>query len=259
MESSVTPLLAIVGPTASGKTEKAIELAKLLNGEIICADSRTVYKGMDIGTAKPTKDEQSQAKHHLIDIVNPNENFTVADFQKLANQKIKEIHSINKLPIMVGGSGLYIDSVIYDYQFLDTGAERDPINPRHLKNGIQKDTVMRKNTIVIGISPELSILKDRITERVEEMVDHGFIEEVISLYSKYPEGTKSLNAPGYKAFKDYIDNKISLDEAKAKFVRNDYLLARKQRTWFNRNKSIHWNINREEVLDLVVGITSKNN
>jgi len=255
----VTPLLVVVGPTASGKTAKAIELAKLLNGEVICADSRTVYKGMDIGTAKPTKDEQSQVKHHLIDIVNPDENFTVADFQRLANQKIKELHSINKLPIMVGGSGLYVDSVVYNYQFLDINAERDPINPRHLKSGTQKDTVMRKNTIVVGINPGLSILKKRITKRVGEMVDNGFIDEVTSLYSKYPGGTKSLNAPGYKAFKDYIDNKISLDEAKANFVRNDYLLARKQRTWFNRNKSIHWNTNREEVLGLIAEKTSKNN
>ena len=117
------PLIAIVGSTASGKTELAIGLAEAYNGEIICADSRTIYRGMDIGTAKPTADERSRVRHHLLDIIDPNQRLSVAEFKQLAESTISDIHNRGKVPFLVGGSGLYIDSILYDYTF---ASEADP-------------------------------------------------------------------------------------------------------------------------------------
>ena len=125
-----SPLVVIVGPTASGKTALAIHLAEKYNGEIVCADSRTVYKGLDIGTAKPSVSEQQRVRHHLIDVVEPDGTFSVADFKMLAVEAINDIESRGKLPILVGGSGLYIDAVVYDFSFSD-GTKRDESNPRH--------------------------------------------------------------------------------------------------------------------------------
>ena len=110
-------IIVIVGPTASGKTALAIDIAKRHNGEIICADSRTVYKGLDIGTAKPTPADQARVPHHGLDLVEPDESFSAADFKSYANQKIAEIRQRGRLPVLVGGTGLYVDSVVYDYQF----------------------------------------------------------------------------------------------------------------------------------------------
>lgn len=141
------PLIVIVGPTASGKTTLAIELARRLDGEIICADSRTVYKGMDIGTAKPTEEEQLFVPHHLLDVVDPGERFTVADFKRLANEAIIDIIGRGKVPIMVGGSGLYIDAVLFDYKFAPVGTPRDNQNPRHLSKSILvSKEKLRRNT-----------------------------------------------------------------------------------------------------------------
>ena len=117
MERTEPPLIVIVGPTASGKTALAVELAEQMVGEIICADSRTVYKGMDIGTAKPTAMERLRVPHWGLDLVDPSEKFTVSDFKKYANEKIAGIRSRKKIPFLVGGSGLYVNSVIFDYQF----------------------------------------------------------------------------------------------------------------------------------------------
>src|SRR4051812_9831711 len=111
------PLIVIVGPTASGKTALAIEIAKLFNGEIICADSRTIYRGMDAGTAKPTTRERSIVPHWGLDLVEPGDSFSVADFKSYALNKITEIRARNHIPLLVGGSGLYVDAVLFDYQF----------------------------------------------------------------------------------------------------------------------------------------------
>ena len=112
-------LLVILGQTASGKSQRAIQIAKQFNGEIICADSRTVYQGLDIGTAKPTQQDRIQVRHHLLDIIKPSQDFNVSDFKRLADEAIADILRRGKLPILVGGSGLYIDAVIYNYQFRD--------------------------------------------------------------------------------------------------------------------------------------------
>jgi len=113
--------VAIVGPTATGKTGLAIALAQVFDGEVVCADSRTIYRGMDIGTAKPTADEQAQVPHHLLDIVDPGERLSAGEFKQLAETQINEISSRGKLPLLVGGSGLYVDAVIFDYEFPAAG------------------------------------------------------------------------------------------------------------------------------------------
>lgn len=252
-------LIVLVGPTASGKTAVAMEIAKKFNGEIVCADSRTVYKGMDIGTAKPSKQEQAQIPHHLLDVVRPDEPFTVADFKKLAEQAINDIQHRNKIPIMVGGSGLYVDAVLFDYKFAPKNSPRDSVNSRHLDKEVPAvRSKIRPNTLVVGLNPDLQVLKQRITERVEAMVQDGLVEEVKELCDQYGTNVKALDATSYKAFREYVENKITLDEAKAQFVRNDYLLARRQRTWFKRNKSIHWFTNREEIVEFITTELNKN-
>lgn len=233
-------LIVIVGETASGKSALAMRLAEQFNGEIICADSRTVYKGMDIGTAKPTKEDRARIPHHLLDVATPDKKFNVVNFQGLTLEIVDEIAGRGKLPIMVGGSGLYVDSVIFNYKFSDRNAERDPINPRHLKTSAQKDKNLRSNTLVIGLSVDKEVLKRRITQRVESMVQDGFIDEIKGLAGKYGWEAPGLLAPGYKAFRGFLEGVVSLDEAKAQFVLNDLHLAKRQRTWFKRNKSIQW-------------------
>jgi tRNA dimethylallyltransferase len=233
-------LLVIVGPTASGKTSLAIELAERMNGEIICADSRTVYRGLDIGTAKPTPEERARVPHHLLDVVDPDEPFSVANFKKHAERAIADIRERGKLPVLVGGSGLYIDAITYDYQFSAAGMERSEQNPRHLAvSGDADRQTLLPGAMVIGLEVSRDVLRQRVTDRVEVMVERGFADEVQWLTEHYPD-SKALDAPGYKAFREYLGGHKTLEEAKADFVRNDMQLAKRQMTWFRRNKSIHW-------------------
>lgn len=249
---SAEPLLVIVGPTASGKTALAIQLAKQFNGEIICADSRTIYKGMDIGTAKPTAEEQDGVRHHLLDVVNPDESFTVADFQRLVYQAIDDIHGRGKLPIIVGGSGLYIDSVIYGYDFAATSSERDPQNPRHLAaDAPRQELRLRDSTLVIGMQVDPEVLRERIGRRVADMLDVGLVDEVKRLSDLYDWSLSPMQAPAYKAFRGYIEGSKTMEEAVSDFVTYDSQLAKKQRTWFKRNNSIHWLTDPSKTADLV--------
>ncbi len=243
MVAKVSPLIVVVGETASGKTALGIELAQKFNGEIICADSRTVYKHMDIGTAKPTEAEQKGIKHHLLDIVEPNEKYNVAHFKKDAINAIKDIVSRRKLPIMVGGTGLYIDSVIFDYDF-------------------DKKTMsgLRANTLIIGIQRRRDELKQRIQERVEGMLDEGLVDEVKSLGNKYGWENEAMTSTSYRAFAEHAKGTISLEEAKQKFIRNDVLFAKRQRTWFRRpvyQESIQWVNNPSDAVDLATTFLSK--
>ncbi len=233
-------LLVVVGPTASGKSSLAMEMAKICDGEIICADSRTVYKGLDIGTAKPSMQDRNKVPHHLLDVVQPDENFTVADFKQLAEKVIVDIQARGKLPILVGGSGLYIDAVLFDYKFADGISERDASNPRHLsKDAPRIRSEIRDDALAVGISVERQLLKERITKRIDAMLETGFLNEVRVVQENYPT-SKALLAPGYKAFAEHINGRISMDEAKALFIKNDYNLAKRQMTWFKRNQNIHW-------------------
>lgn len=254
-----SPLVVIVGETASGKSALALDLAEKYNGEIICADSRTVYTGMDIGTAKPTQEDRARVPHHLLDVVEPSERFTVVDFKRLANEAIDDITARGKLPILVGGTGLYIDAVIYDYSFPVTAesAERDPVNPRHLLHpNTSAHSKLREDTLLIGLSIDRGLLKQRIEMRVDAMITTGFVDEVLRLYEHYGE-VAALRAPGYKAFREYLNGHLSLDEAKAMFVRNDWRLAKRQRTWFKRNNSIQWIANTGNIDAIVTTFLNK--
>ncbi len=284
-----TPLVVILGPTASGKTALGLELAEHFDGEIIAADSRTVYKSMDIATAKPTPEERRLVPHHLLDVVEPNQRFTAADFQKLANQAINDIGSRHKLPILVGGTGLYIDSVIYDFRFRgsydpaqreallgesveelqkilrerDIAAPENSRNPRHLIRAIETGGVsslrssLRPKTLVLGIDVEMPVLEERIAERVESMVNHGLVDEIRKLASTYGWDAPALQIPAIKAFRPYLESSISLGEAKQQFVQYDRQYAKRQKTWFKRNEDIHWISKKAQAVDLVTTLLSK--
>ncbi len=255
---SVGPLLVIVGPTASGKTALAIELAKKFDGEIVCADSRTVYKGMDIGTAKPTVPEQEGIPHHLLDLVSPNQSFNVTDFKCLADKAIADILARGKLPILVGGSGLYIDAVIYDYDFANASGERDAQNPRHLHADAPKQVLeLRENTLVLGMQVDPEVLRARIEQRVQAMVDQGLLTEIKTLDKQYSWDLPAMQAPAYKAFRGCLDGSKSIEEASRDNIVYDSQLARKQRTWFKRNNSIHWLTDPRDAVDLVTTFLNK--
>lgn len=288
-QSTLAPLVVIVGETASGKSALALALAKKFNGEIICADSWTVYKGFDIGTAKPTQAERASIRHHLLDVADPTLGFSAPQFQRLALVAIADIASRGRLPIMVGGTGLYIDSVIYDYSFLPASdaserarlnsltlaellaiaSERrlplatiDARNKRRVIRLIENNGAMptkkdlRANTLLLGIKLPPEELQDRIINRIDAMVETGFVGEIQRLGEKYGWDIEPMRAPGYRAFTDYVNQKISLDAAKERFMRNDLQLAKKQRTWFKRNKSIQWLDNRDRLAQAVALMTT---
>lgn len=267
------PLLVIVGETASGKTALAIELAKRLDGEIICADSWTVYRGFDIGTAKPTIEERQGIPHHLLDVADPAVGFSAAVFQRLAKQQITEIVTRGKLPIMVGGTGLYIDSVIFDYSFLPPSdpALRQELNTMNLADLVKRATAadfdlskidirnkrrvirlienngafptklpLRENTVLLGLRRPVDELRSRIVARVDAMVAAGLANEVRRLGERYGWDCEPMKAPAYRAFREYVQGAATLEATKQQVVRNDLLLAKKQRTYFRRNSSIQW-------------------
>lgn len=239
-ERKQAPLIAIVGETASGKSALALELAKRYDGEIICADSRTVYKGMDIGTAKPSKEEQAEIPHHLLDIVEPSERFTVADFKSRANQVIDEITARGKLPIMVGGTGLYVDSVLFDYDFSPEDAERNEQNPRHLKEPVQGSRELRPHTLILGMSVPKEELEKRIEQRVEKMIQQGLEDEVMALADRYGWEPPAMSGVGYQEWQAYFAGTQTLAETKQLVIIHTRQYAKRQRTWFKRNKYIYW-------------------
>ena len=264
-------LLAIVGPTASGKTAASLDIAQRFDGEIICADSRTIYRGMDIGTAKPTLNEQALVRHHLLDILNPDERFTVADFQRLANEAIKDIQSRGKLPIISGGTGLYVDAVLYNYSFRH---DRDPKlhatlltetneqlqrriqglgvelnnsdyhNPRRLIRAIETagqpsaKHELRAGAAIVGINPGREIVLQRITQRVVLMMEQGFYEEVCALGQRYGWDTEAMSGIGYRLMGEVVRGEKSIQEAQAEFIQGDWSLAKRQITWLKRNPDI---------------------
>ena len=240
MPSTSGNLIALVGPTASGKTAAAIKLAQLLGGEIICADSRTVYRGLDIATAKPTKAEQQLVPHHLLDVVDPDESFTVAQFKQQAEEAIIAIRSRGCVPIIVGGSGLYVDALLYNYSFSQSSSGRDKVNPRHAAvTSTHNRQPLMSGVNYVGINPGREILRQRIMDRTIAMAKNGLVEEALWLRDSYPT-SKALDAPAYRALSTYLDGTISLDEALEQFITRDFQLARRQMTWFKRNPDIQW-------------------
>jgi tRNA dimethylallyltransferase len=254
--SKIPPLIVIVGETGSGKSALALDLALKFNGEIICADSRTIYKGMDIGTAKPSVEDQALVPHHLLDIVTLDQKFSVADFKVLANKAINDIQSRGNLPILVGGTGLYIDSVIFDFQFSGTNSERDPVNPRHLAQPNSNNRNLRPNTLVFGLQPDRDQLKTRIKNRVDAMFEQGLKQEVTQLAQHYGWENEALKAVGYREF-NAIDQLMD-SEIKQAIITHSLQYAKRQRTWFKRNKSIHWQNDPRKVVEIVTTYLNKN-
>lgn len=267
------PLLVIVGETGSGKTALAMELAERFDGEIISADSWSVYKHFDIGTAKPSQAERIRIQHHMVDIVEPEDGFSAAIFKRQASQQIVTIAARGRLPVMVGGTGLYIDSVLYDYKFLPppTADRRRALNSMTLQQLLQEaeakelDTSgidirnkrriirlienngrlpgradLRPNTVVLGLSFKAEQLGVRVTARVDGMLAAGLEEEVRTLAKRYNWDTEPMKGVGYREFKPYISGTQTLDEVRLAIIRDTIALAKKQRIWFKRNKSIHW-------------------
>lgn len=276
MESSnynKTPLIVIVGPTASGKTSLAINLAEIYGGEIICADSRTVYKDMDIGTAKPSYEDCQRVPHWGIDLVYPYEYFSAAEFKQYSLKKIEDIRSRNKIPFLVGGTGLYIDAIVFDYKF----GNKSDVKKRTLlekltieelweycsKNNIElpdnynnKRYVIRcieqgginnnrkveinNNIIIVGISTDRDNLRKRIKDRIEQFFDNNVVEEARILGKIYGWDNRAMSGNIYPILHKYIDNEINIEEAKVEIFYRDWHLAKRQMTWFRRNKNIEW-------------------
>lgn len=260
------PLIVILGPTASGKTGYAINLAQRIDGEIICADSRTVYKGMDVGTAKPTKHERETVPHWALDLVEPDQRFTLYDFQQYAYSKIAEIRGRGHVPMLVGGTGLYIDSVIYHYGLtmeteFDTTRRgkleqmsvaelvnhamsrqielpKDALNKRRLVRAIEQGGVNKKctqlddNTVVIGIETDMNKLSVRSRVRSEQMLADGLIDETKRLLTKYG-AVEPLRRNAYGVVRKYLDGEITdTDELIDKMTTADRHLVKKQLTWW---------------------------
>ncbi len=280
-------LLCIIGPTAVGKTELAINIALCINGEIVSVDSRQIYREMDIGTAKPTPEQIKRVPHHVIDCVDPNEYFSVADYQKLADEAIKDIQNRDKVPMLVGGSGMYFRAVV-DGLFEGPEANRDfrnklkteaeekgiehlherlkVVDPKAAENIHQNDLMRtiralevfelsgtrisdlqkqwndaepRYDFIAFGLNRPRQELYKRIEARAGQMLSDGLLDEV-RLLSSYSRDLPSMNCFGYKEFFDYLDGKYDLKEAIGLLKQNTRRFAKRQLTWFRKDKRIRW-------------------
>lgn len=273
-------IIAVVGPTASGKSDLAVELARTFSGEVISADSRQVYRGMDIGTGKITKEEMKGVRHHLLDVASPKRTFTVAQYKQKADKAIRDIVKRRKLPILCGGTGFYIQAVAdgvvlpnvlpnpllrkqlaqlsTDELFMhlekidpERAATIDAKNPRRLVraieivDGLGKVPILHTNppyeTLFIGIEAENDVLRERIHKRLRTRMDQGMIEEVAKLHA---DGLswKRMEDLGleYRYCSRHIQGKIGKDEMLTELEREIAHYAKRQYTWFRKNKRIHW-------------------
>ena len=230
-------VLIVLGPTGSGKTGVSIEIAKALDGEIISADSRAIYKGMDIGTAKPTKEEMQGIPHYGLDLVEPGERFTVADWKRYTEAKIKDIESHNKFPIIVGGTGLYIDALIYDYKF--RGPTGEKIGDFEQKTCSDRKEI-KSDYLLVGIKWPTEELRTRLNKRITQMFCPELYDETIKLVQKYGWGSEAMKSDIYEYAWKYLRGELSLDEARKQCFYKDWHLAKRQMTWFKRNKDIIW-------------------
>lgn len=273
------PIVVILGTTATGKSELAIKFAQKYNGEILAADSRTIYKNMDIGTAKPTSEQQKSVPHYGLDLITPNQTFSAAEFKNYAKNVVNKIHTKGKLPIIVGGTGLYIDGYVYDFEFgeavnpqqraelellniyelrqraEEAGITQDRVNfqnPRHLSRAIERGNIPAKrkakpaNILIIGLRINKEEHHRRVNQRVDTMFNKGLVEEARNLINNYGTEAPGLLAPAYKTLKEYINGTLSQEEAKERLKISDRQLARRQNTWFKRNIDIVWCENEQQ-------------
>lgn len=308
-------LIILAGPTASGKTAVSVDLAKRIGGEIISADSMQIYRGMDIGTAKITADEMQGVKHYLINVSDPKEDFNIVKFQNMVKCSIEEIKKNGHIPILVGGTGFYIQSIIYDIKFDkedDNGGIRKVLEEEYDKMGadfmyeklkkidsisaenIHKNNKKRiiraieyfliNNTLIsehnelqrkktspydfrfFVLNPKRDILYDRINKRVDKMVEKGLVDEVKSLIeSGLSIDNISMQGIGYKEIVEYFEGNIPLDKAVENIKQNTRHMAKRQVTWFKRERDVIYIDpfefeNNEKIVDYMVEkIGIKNN
>lgn len=284
------PMVILTGPTAVGKTALSVALAKAIDGEIISADSMQVYRHMDIGSAKVTKEEMGGVPHHLIDVLEPTEEFNVALFQQMARQAVKEIRGRGHMPILVGGTGFYIQALLYDIDFTENDGDMafrrslealaaregpeplyerlravDPescesIHAHNIKRVIRAIEFYEKTGKKISehnreqrqnspfYKAAYFVLNDdrenvyrRIEERVDLMMEQGLVEEVRALQKLgCHRGMVSMQGLGYKEILSYLEGEISLEEAVYLIKRDTRHFAKRQITWFKREKEVIW-------------------
>ncbi|MDW7739453.1 MAG: tRNA (adenosine(37)-N6)-dimethylallyltransferase MiaA [Bacillota bacterium] len=284
------PLLVLVGPTAVGKTAFAISLASILNTDIISSDSAQVYRHLDIGTAKPTANEQALVKHYMIDLVKPDQFFSAADYKKMVDELIPILWKKGRLPFMVGGTGLYVDAVTNRYAFgekaysseirnllgeraeieglealykeleeIDPAAAQriHPNDRRRILRALEvyqlegkpiseqvTETAKQEpiyQTAYFGLNMQREQLYERINRRVEQMLDQGFLEEVEHLKNcGYGMDAPAMQILGYRQLYQYLSGKISWDDTLNAIKKETRNLAKRQLTWFRRNKAIIW-------------------
>ena len=240
--------IIILGPTGSGKTGISIQIAKEIGGEIISADSRAIYKGMDIGTAKPTREEQAEVPHWGLDLVEPGTRFTVADWKAYAEAKIKEIKSRHHLPIIVGGTGLYIDALVYDYHFKGpTGHKIGDIEQKTCSDR----TSIKGDYLLVGIKWATPELRARLNKRITQMFSPDLYNETKKLVQKYGWDSQAMKSNIYQYAWQYIQGELSLEEAEKRAFYADWHLAKRQLTWFKRNPEITW-LKLEEIYPFVL-------
>ena len=266
-------IIVIVGPTGIGKTKLSIELAKKLDAEIINGDSVSIYKKLDIGSAKPTIKEREGIVHHLIDIKDVDEDYTVFDYQKDVRRLINEINSRKKRIIIVGGTGLYIKAALYDYNFTEgtTYNEYNNLSNEELLSRVKEFNIdkvpelnNRKRLVrllnklenneeitsnkdkllyhinVIGLETNREVLYERINNRVDQMLNNGLIDEINSLKEYYPKSRILNSAIGYKEFYNYLFNNGSLEEAIEMIKLNSRRFAKRQFTFFRNQFDTKW-------------------
>lgn len=284
------PIVYVIGgPTASGKSKLAVELAKKVNGEIISADSMQIYKEMNIGTAKVNKEEMQGVQHYLVDFVSPDERYSVSNFKKDAEKAIEEILEKGKTPIVVGGTGLYIDSLIYGIEFQNEEVEleyREKLNKIADEKGLEslykkaqeidpeamkkisindrkriirvleiyhktgktkteQELQSRKNEVkyeykVFAITMDREKLYERIEKRVDFMIEQGLIEEVKQILEKYHTFPTAMQGLGYKEVVEYLEGSCTKEEMIEKIKKETRHYAKRQLTWFRKNKEIIW-------------------
>ena len=285
-----TPLVIIAGPTASGKSAAAVELALRMNGEVISADSMQIYRGMDIGTAKVTKEEMRGVRHYLIDCADPDENYNVVLFQQKAREAVQEAVSAQKLPILCGGTGFYIQALLYDIDFTEMEEntslrsryealaaekgpeslhrilkEKDPasaaaIHPNNVKRVIralefaqesggsiaahnlaQRERGSAYNSVFFVLTMDRQKLYERIDRRVDLMMEQGLLDEVTRLRDiGIARDSTAMQGIGYKQIYSYLEGDWSLEEAVRLIKRDTRHFAKRQLTWFRREKDVIW-------------------